>query len=244
MDQEVICMKEYKAAGSGRGGCRDGPGDGDMTSIGRLGRMIRIGRLAGMIRGLGARIMRSLAGPGSPGDEPAWDTFKAIACRRMGAAALLMALLGVPAAYIGYKVEDYNLAVGLAALLIMPGVVMLAMLWTTRGEVIGLKNLLNGISDQLLPKKDMAEMAENIKGMRAEMLPKKDMAEMAENIKGMRAEMLPKKDMAKMAENIKGIKTESEKTREILGGMAETLKSIDGKLDGNPGPSGPKRPDP
>ncbi|ABK77374.1 hypothetical protein CENSYa_0741 [Cenarchaeum symbiosum A] len=97
------------------------------------------------------------------------------------------------------------------------------MLWMTRGESAGLYRILDDIADQQLPKSEMAEMAENIKGMRAEMLPKKDMAEMAENIKGMMAEM----------------KTESEMTRKILGSMSATLKSIDGKLEGIPGPPEP-----
>ncbi|ABK77361.1 hypothetical protein CENSYa_0728 [Cenarchaeum symbiosum A] len=88
------------------------------------------------------------------------------------------------------------------------------MLWMTRGESAGLYRIIDDIADQQLPKSEMVEMAENIKGMRAEM------------------------------------KTESEKTGKVLGsiagtleGMNKTLKSIDGKLDGNPGPSVPKRPD-
>ncbi|ABK77373.1 hypothetical protein CENSYa_0740 [Cenarchaeum symbiosum A] len=97
-----------------------------------------------------------------------------------------------------------------SGLFIIPGIAIPIMLWMTRGESAGLYRILDDISKQQLPKSEMAEMAENIKG----------------------------------------IKTESEKTGKVLGsiagtleGMNKTLKSIDGKLDGNPGPSGPKRPD-
>ncbi|ABK77360.1 hypothetical protein CENSYa_0727 [Cenarchaeum symbiosum A] len=271
-----------KAAGSCRQRCRVGPGSDDMTRIGRLGRMIRLGRIAGVVRGLGDRIQRLRAGQGSAEKdaqkEPLRKAFMTVIQKTSGIVSLGMFFAGLCFAILGYHLvkpeQALSLALSLAGVLSAPGLVMLLMLLSTHTEVVGLKVKLDGISKQqlpksemaemaenikgmraeMLPKKDMVEMAENIKGMRAEMLPKKDMAEMAENIKGMRAEMLPKKDMAEMAENIKGMraemKTESEKTGKVLGsiagtleGMNKTLKSIDGKLDGNPGPSVPKRPD-
>ncbi|ABK77371.1 hypothetical protein CENSYa_0738 [Cenarchaeum symbiosum A] len=98
------------------------------------------------------------------------------------------------------------------------------MLWMTRGESAGLYRIIDDIADQQLPKSEMAEMAENIKGIKTE--------------------------SEKTGKVLAEIKTESEKTGKVLGsiagtleGMNKTLKSIDGKLDGNPGPSGPKRPD-
>ncbi|ABK77362.1 hypothetical protein CENSYa_0729 [Cenarchaeum symbiosum A] len=99
------------------------------------------------------------------------------------------------------------------------------MLWMTRGESAGLYRIIDDIADQQLPKSEMVEMAENIKGMRAEM--KTESEKTREVLGKMRAEM----------------KTESEKTREVFSGIAKTLKSLDGKLDSIPGPSGPKRPD-
>ncbi|ABK77363.1 hypothetical protein CENSYa_0730 [Cenarchaeum symbiosum A] len=91
------------------------------------------------------------------------------------------------------------------------------MLWMTRGESAGLYRILDDIADQMFPKSEMVEMAENIKGIKTE--------------------------SEKTGKVLAEIKTESKKTREILGSMAETLKSLDGKLDSNPGPLGPKRPD-
>ncbi|ABK77378.1 hypothetical protein CENSYa_0745 [Cenarchaeum symbiosum A] len=103
----------------------------------------------------------------------------------------------------------------MAALLIMPGVVMLVMFWTTRVKVGSILCELDKIYGQMDPKSETPNMATNIRDMRAE------------------------------------IKSESELTRKVLGGIAETLKRMDktlermdGKLDRIPGLSEPDRPDP
>ncbi|ABK77370.1 hypothetical protein CENSYa_0737 [Cenarchaeum symbiosum A] len=225
-----------KAAGSCREGYRGGPGSDDMTRIGRLGRMIRLGRIAGVVRGLGDRIQRLRAVQGSAEKdaqkEPLRKAFMTVIQKTSGIVSLGMFFAGLCFAILGYHLvkpeQALSLALSLAGVLSAPGLVMLLMLLSTHTEVVGLKVKLDGISKQQLPKSEMAEMAENIKGMRAEM----------------------KTESEKTGKVLAEIKTESEKTGKVLGsiagtleGMNKTLKSIDGKLDGNPGPSGPKRPD-
>ncbi|ABK77377.1 hypothetical protein CENSYa_0744 [Cenarchaeum symbiosum A] len=204
--------------------------------------MSRLRRLAGVILKIGARMPRPRLprlrkGPRSPGGESAWDTFKAIVSKRMGAAALLMVLLGAPAAIIGYVVDGYNLAMGMAALLIMPGVVMLVMFWTTRVKVGSILCELDKIYGQLDPKSETPNMATNIRDMRAEMRT---------GFEKTRSAIKSESELTRSA-----IKSESELTRKVLGGIAETLKSMDktlermdGKLDRIPGLSEPDRPDP
>ncbi|ABK77355.1 hypothetical protein CENSYa_0722 [Cenarchaeum symbiosum A] len=246
-----------KAAGSCRQRCRVGPGSDDMTRIGRLGRMIRLGRIAGVVRGLGDRIQRLRAVQGSAEKdaqkEPLRKAFMTVIQKPSGIVSLGMFFAGLCFAILGYHLvkpeQALSLALSLAGVLSAPGLVMLLMLLSTHTEVVGLKTTLDSISKQQLPKSEMAEMAENIKGMRAEINTESEKTR--EVLGEMRAESEKTREVLgemraeseKTREVLGEMRAESEKTREVFSAIAKTLKSLDGKLDGNPGPSGPKRPD-
>ncbi|ABK77379.1 hypothetical protein CENSYa_0746 [Cenarchaeum symbiosum A] len=159
MDQEVICMKEYKAAGSGREGYRGGPGSGDMTRIGRLGRMIRLGRIAGIIRGLKSGITRRRAGQKLPSARDDGEGKKRFLSKPTVVMAVISAMAGLGASIGALVAGKFDQALALAALFIAPAVVLLLMLWRTRKEVHSLDKTLNGITSLIKSESELTRSA-------------------------------------------------------------------------------------
>ncbi|ABK77349.1 hypothetical protein CENSYa_0716 [Cenarchaeum symbiosum A] len=207
-----------KAAGSCREGCRGGPGGVDMTRIGRLGRMIRLGRIAGAIRRLGARIPRRRGGQKQPSSQDDGKGKKSFLHKPTFIMASLVAAVGLGASIHVYHAWTPGDALALAALVVSPSVVMLVMLWRTRDEVRGLDRTLSGISNLIESESE---------------LTRKVLGGMAGTLKNIG------KTLDGMNKNFEGMNKNLEGMNKNLEGMNKNFEGMNKKLDGISGPDRP-----